>query len=217
MVKYLFLCLGLGVTLVSCAQRSNKKSPYMSDEAIRKLPASDTATFAEGCFWCTEAQFQQLNGVLKVVSGYTGGHVPNPTYEMVCSDTTGHAEACNIIYDPRVISYEELLKAFWMSHDPTTLDRQGNDMGTQYRSAIFYHNEEQKDLAMEYKKKLDASGAWDKPIVTSIEPYGIFYPAEDYHQDYYNNNKFQPYCQFVIRPKLEKFDKVFKKYLKPGT
>jgi peptide-methionine (S)-S-oxide reductase len=216
MLKYLLLCTGLIITISSCAQKSSN-SPYMSDKEIRELPKVDTATFAEGCFWCTEAQFQQLEGVVKVVSGYTGGHTPNPTYEMVCADTTGHAEACNIIYDPSKISYEELLKAFWYSHDPTQLDRQGNDVGTQYRSAIFYHSEKQKELAEEYKKKLNASGAWDKPIVTTIEPYTIFYPAEDYHQDYYNNHKFQPYCQFVIRPKLAKFEKVFKDELKKNN
>ena len=188
----------------------------MPDNEIKKLPKTDTATFAEGCFWCTEAKFQTLDGVVKIVSGYTGGHVPNPTYEMVCSDSTGHAEACNIIYDPSKISYEELLKAFWYSHDPTQLNRQGNDVGTQYRSAIFYHNEEQKQLAEKYKKKLEDAKLWSKPIVTTIEPYGPFYLAEDYHQNYYNNNQSQPYCQFVIRPELEKFEKVFKDKLKPG-
>lgn len=174
----------------------------------------DTATFAEGCFWCTESFFQQLRGVKKVISGYSGGHVAHPTYEEVCTGTTGHAEACDIIYDPSEISYTQLLQAFWESHDPTTLDRQGNDIGTQYRSAIFYHNEQQKDLAEAYKKKLDASGAYRSPIVTSIEPLRNFYPAEEYHQDYYNLHKSQPYCQFVIRPKLEKFRKVFKDELK---
>lgn len=174
----------------------------------------DTATFAEGCFWCTESFFQQLRGVKKVISGYSGGHTANPTYEEVCTGTTGHAEACDIIYDPSEISFTQLLQAFWESHDPTTVDRQGNDIGTQYRSAIFYHNEQQKDLAEAYKKKLDASGAYRSPIVTSIEPFRNFYPAENYHQDYYNLHKSQPYCQLVIRPKLEKFRKVFKDELK---
>lgn len=174
----------------------------------------DTATFAEGCFWCTEAFFQQLKGVEKVVSGYSGGHVPNPTYEQVCTGTTGHAEASEIIYDPSVISYDQLLEAFWESHDPTTLNRQGNDVGTQYRSVIFYRNEAQKQKAEAYKQKLNASGAFSAPIVTAIEPLKNFYPAERYHQDYYENNPNQPYCQMVIRPKLEKFRKVFKDELK---
>lgn len=174
----------------------------------------DTAVFAEGCFWCTEAFFQQLKGVKEVVSGYSGGHVPNPTYEQVCSGTTGHAEASQIVYDPSQISYDELLEAFWESHDPTTLNRQGNDVGTQYRSVVFYRNERQKEKAETYKQKLNASGAFNAPIVTAIEPLRNFYPAEGYHQDYYNNNPNQPYCQLVIRPKLEKFRKVFKNELK---
>jgi len=202
-------------TLTSCGQHLASQQ-YLNHETmtVQTKKPLDTATFAEGCFWCTEAFFQQLDGVVEVIPGYTGGHVPNPTYEMVCSDTTGHAEACNIIYDPEKISYEELLKAFWYSHDPTQLNRQGNDVGSQYRSAIFYHNDYQRRLAETYKKRLDASGAWDKPIVTTIEPYTIFYPAEDYHRNYYNRHPDQPYCQFVIRPKLEKFEKVFKDKLK---
>ncbi|HVB04523.1 MAG TPA: peptide-methionine (S)-S-oxide reductase MsrA [Chitinophagaceae bacterium] len=186
----------------------------MTDEQIHSMSAVDTATFAEGCFWCTEAVFQQLHGVVKVQSGYAGGHVPNPTYEEVCTGTTGHAEACNIIYDPSKISYDELLAVFWYTHDPTQLNRQGNDEGTQYRSAIFFHNNTQMEKAESYKKKLDASGSWNKPIVTSIEPFTNFYPAEKYHQDYYEQHGGQPYCQFVIRPKLEKFRKAFKNFLK---
>jgi peptide-methionine (S)-S-oxide reductase len=143
--------------------------------------------------------------------------VPNPTYDQVCSKTTGHAECLNILYDPAKITYEELLKVFWEVHDPTTLNRQGADVGTQYRSVIFYHNATQKALAEKYKTELDKSGAWDNPIVTTLEPMTIFYPAEDYHQNYYNNNTGQGYCQFVIRPKLEKFEKVFKDKLKPQT
>ncbi|HEX5552759.1 MAG TPA: peptide-methionine (S)-S-oxide reductase MsrA [Chitinophagaceae bacterium] len=174
----------------------------------------DTATFGEGCFWCTEAFFEQLKGVKKVESGYSGGHVANPTYAEVCTGTTGHAEVSNIIYDPAVITFDKLLEAFWESHDPTTLNRQGNDVGTQYRSVIFYHNDSQKLLAEKYKQKLDASGAFNAPIVTAIQPLENFYPAENYHQDYYDNNPNQPYCQMVIRPKLEKFRKVFKSELK---
>jgi len=175
---------------------------------------TDTATFAAGCFWCVEAVFQELKGVLSVTSGYTGGNIKNPTYSEVCSGVTGHAEACQIIYDPKVISYDELLEAFWSSHDPTTLNRQGADQGTQYRSAIFYHNEQQKQLAEAYKAKLNAEKAFAKPIVTEISPAGAFYKAEDYHQNYYSENGNAPYCTFVIAPKLEKFRKVFKDKLK---
>ncbi len=174
----------------------------------------DTATFGTGCFWCTEAIFQQLEGVEKVTSGYSGGTVVNPTYEEVCSKTTGHAECLNIVYDPSKISFDELLEVFWQTHDPTTLNRQGADAGPQYRSVVFYHNEEQKMKTAKYKADLDKSGAFNNPIVTTLEPFTVFYPAEAYHQNYYNNNTSQGYCQFVIRPKLDKFEKVFKSKLK---
>ena len=176
--------------------------------------ALDTATLAAGCFWCVEAVFQNLKGVQSVVSGYAGGGVENPSYEEVSSGSTGHAEACQIAYDPKQISYAEILEAFWKAHDPTTLNRQGNDAGTQYRSAIFYRDDEQKKLAEHYKKELDSAGAFDGPIVTEIVPYTNFYKAEDYHQDYYNQHGSQPYCTFVIRPKVEKFRKAFKDKLK---
>ncbi|PWK77149.1 peptide-methionine (S)-S-oxide reductase [Mucilaginibacter oryzae] len=174
----------------------------------------DTATFATGCFWCTEAKFQQLKGVEKVISGFSGGHVANPSYELVCTGTTGHAEACNIIYDPAIISYDELLAAFFVAHDPTQLNRQGNDVGTQYRSAIFYHNNAQKQKAQYYISKLNAEKAYKNPIVTQVVPYKAFYKAEDYHQNYFNQNGEQPYCKYVIQPELEKFKKVFKNKLK---
>jgi peptide-methionine (S)-S-oxide reductase len=174
----------------------------------------EIATFGNGCFWCTEAIFQQLEGVNSVVSGYSGGTVKNPSYKEVCNGTTGHAEVIQIHYDPAKVSYETLLEAFWGSHDPTTLNRQGNDVGTQYRSVIFYHNDAQKKLAETYKQKLNASGAFDDPIVTEISPFTTFYKAENYHQDYYNLNGKEPYCQFVIQPKLDKFQKVFKEKLK---
>ena len=174
----------------------------------------DTATFAAGCFWCVEAVFQNLDGVISVTSGYSGGNVINPSYREVCNGTTGHAEACNIIFDPSKISYDELLEVFWKTHDPTTMNRQGNDEGTQYRSAIFYHNETQKQLAEKYKKELDASGAFNAPIVTEISAYKNFFKAEDYHQNYFNENGDQPYCRFVIQPKVDKFKKVFKDKLK---
>ena len=173
-----------------------------------------TATFGNGCFWCTEAVFQRLKGVKTVVSGYSGGSVKNPTYRQVCTGTTGHAEAIQITYDPKEISYEDLLAVFWHTHDPTTKDRQGNDVGTQYRSVIFYHSDEQKQLAEENKKKLDESGLFRAPIVTEIVPSTEFYRAEDYHQNYYNQNSGQPYCRAMIGPKLEKLKKVFKDKLK---
>ena len=174
----------------------------------------DNATFGTGCFWCTDAVFQQLKGVIKVTSGYSGGQIENPTYKEICNGDTGHAECLDIEFDPSMISFEELLEVFWKTHDPTTINRQGGDMGTQYRSVIFYHDESQKALAEKYKRELDASGAYPAPIVTSLEPFTVFYSAEDYHQDYYNNNTGQGYCQLVIRPKLEKFEKVFKGKLK---
>jgi peptide-methionine (S)-S-oxide reductase len=172
------------------------------------------ATFGAGCFWCTEAQFQQLKGVVRVESGYSGGQVANPTYKQVCTGTTGHAEVTNIIYDPKEISFDELLAAFWTSHDPTQLNRQGNDVGTQYRSVIYYHNEEQKQKSEDYKRKLNDEKAYGGPVVTEISPATTFYKAEDYHQNYYNENGSQPYCVFVVKPKLDKFKKVFKDKLK---
>lgn len=208
-----FFSTFLMITLSSCAQQQQKLTD-MNNDPIPTGLNTDTATFGEGCFWCTEAFFQRLNGVLKVVSGYGGGHVENPSYEQVCDKITGHAELARIIYDPSKITYDELLEVFWKTHDPTTLNQQGNDVGPQYRSVIFYHNDEQKQKAEHYKALLDKSGAWTKPIITAIEPFKNFYPAENYHQDYYNNNQEQGYCRFVIRPKLEKFEKVFKNKLK---
>jgi len=175
----------------------------------------EVATFGAGCFWCVEAIFKHLEGVESVVSGYSGGDVNNPTYEEVCSGSTGHAEACQLTYDPSKITYTELLEVFWQLHDPTTLNRQGEDVGTQYRSVIFYHNAQQKKLAEKHKKELDESGAWHNPIVTAINPYKNFYRAEEYHQEYYKLNADNPYSTFVILPKMEKFKKVFKDKLKP--
>lgn len=174
----------------------------------------DTATFASGCFWCTEAIFQELEGVVSVESGYTGGQIKNPAYREVCDGSTGHAEAVRIVYIPEIISYTELLEVFFMTHNPTTLNRQGADSGTQYRSAIFYYNEKQKLEAERIIKDLDASVAWEDPIVTEVSPADAFYLAEDYHQDYFNNNRTAAYCNFVIVPKLEKFKKVFSDKLK---
>jgi peptide-methionine (S)-S-oxide reductase len=175
----------------------------------------DTATFGTGCFWCTEAIFEQLDGVIKVTSGYMGGTVKNPSYKEVCTGETGHAECVQVVYEPSKISYDELLKVFFEVHDPTSLNRQGADVGTQYRSAIFYHTPEQKEKADYYKAELNKNGAFDKPVVTEITPASAFYVAEDYHQEYYQNNKnTNPYCSIVIRPKLEKFQKVFASKIK---
>ncbi|RTQ46034.1 peptide-methionine (S)-S-oxide reductase [Hymenobacter gummosus] len=177
----------------------------------------ELATFGAGCFWCVEAVFQNLKGVEKVVSGYTGGRIANPTYKEVCSGLTGHNEVIQITFDPQIISFEELLEIFWKTHDPTTLNRQGNDVGTQYRSGIYYHNEEQKRLAEAYKQKLNEAQAFDQPIVTEVLPAGPFYQAEDYHQNYYNQNSSQPYCQFVARPKVEKVKALFGEKLKASA
>ncbi len=204
------------LVLTSCAGQINQKKSMGEDKPLAAAAhvATDTATFGTGCFWCTEAVFQRLEGVVKVISGYSGGTVAHPTYEQVSTGTTNHAECCQVIYDPKKITYDELLEVFWKTHDPTTLNRQGNDVGTQYRSAIFYHNEEQKEKAEHYKEEINKSGAYDKPVVTTIEPYSVFYSAEEYHQDYYNSNPGQMYCRYVIQPKVEKFEKIFKDKLK---
>ncbi len=175
---------------------------------------TETITFGSGCFWCTEAIFQRLKGVEAVKSGYSGGSTENPTYEQVCSGETGHAEVVQVEYNPSQISFDELLEVFWNTHDPTTLNRQGNDRGTQYRSAIFYHDDEQRKLAEAYKQKLDSSDVWPDPIVTEITPFSNFYAAEGYHDDYFNQNGSQPYCSFVVAPKVDKFKKVFADKLK---
>jgi peptide-methionine (S)-S-oxide reductase len=221
-VNRFYRCMSVLCTLFaisSCAEHKSQLQ-FMPEEKLMTSmsnvsnASTDTATFGSGCFWCTEAIFQRLDGVVKVVSGYSGGTVPNPSYEQVCTGTTGHAEVVNVIYDPSKVSFDELLSVFWKTHDPTTLNRQGNDIGTQYRSVIFYHNAEQREKAGMYKAALDTSGAWNKPIVTAIEPLKNFYSAENYHQNYFNNNSRAMYCQYVIRPKLEKFEKVFKEQLK---
>lgn len=220
----LLTVMAISISWQACAQQDNPGiSTNNSPKAIMNtndtpLPGDsryDTATLANGCFWCTEAIFEELKGVISATSGYTGGHVVNPTYKEVCTGTTGHAECLQIVYDPKLISFDELLEVFWQTHDPTTLNRQGNDVGPQYRSGVFYHNEEQKQKASEYKEALNKSGAFDNPIVTEITPFETFYPAEDYHQEYFaNNENNNPYCRIVIRPKLDKFRKVFKDKLK---
>ena len=211
-----FLALFFISALGGCVAetQTNKMSASMMNLTER----TDTATFATGCFWCTEALFEGLSGVLKVTSGYSGGKSVNPTYEDVSTGQSGHAECVEIVYEPSKISYDELLEAFFQAHDPTSLNRQGADVGTQYRSAIFYHNASQKERAEYYKAELNKSGAYAKPIVTEIAPFSKFYAAEDYHQEYYQNNKYSnPYCAMVIRPKMEKFQKVFAKKLKSNN
>ena len=177
-------------------------------------PSSETATLGGGCFWCTEAVFDQLDGVTDVVSGYAGGHIQNPTYRQVCDGTTGHAEAVQVRFDPTKISFREILEVFFSTHDPTTLNRQGNDVGPQYRSAIFTHSEEQRRAAAELIAELNESGAWPNPIVTEVTPFTNFYPAEEYHQEYFANNGRQPYCQYVVAPKVAKFRKQYAARLK---
>lgn len=172
------------------------------------------ATFGMGCFWCSEAVFQRLNGVTAVRSGYEGGRIANPSYDEVCTGNTGHAEVIEVTYDPAKIKYEELLEVFWKTHDPTTLNRQGADVGTQYRSVIFYHTEEQKAIAEKYKKELNAAKAFPDPIVTAINKASTFYVAENYHQDYFRRNGSEPYCKAVILPKMQKLEKLFKSRLK---
>jgi peptide-methionine (S)-S-oxide reductase len=174
----------------------------------------DTVTLGGGCFWCLEAVYRELTGVEKVESGYSGGTVSNPTYEQVCTGTTGHAEVVQVTFDPAIISFREILEIFFSIHDPTTLNRQGNDVGTQYRSAIFYHSEEQKSIAEAMIRELDEAGHWRTPIVTEVAPFTTFYRAEDYHQEYYQNNNRQPYCRVVIAPKLAKFRKQYVTKLK---
>ena len=206
----------LSANSYSKEKSSNAVNVMKQGKQAKVIPGikKDTATFAAGCFWCVEEQFKQLNGVLSVISGFSGGTVSHPTYEQVCTGTTGHAEACNIIYDPSKISYADLLSAFFVAHDPTELNRQGNDVGTQYRSAIFYHNDNQKNQARFYIKRLDDEKAYGSKIVTEVVPYKVFYKAEGYHQNYYDNNSEVPYCRLVIKPKLDKFRKVFKEKLK---
>lgn len=221
--------LKIAVTLVAafffisaCGQNKiTEKKSTMNTEPTNKNQSFetsenniDTATFGAGCFWCVEAVFQRMDGVIKVKSGYTGGAIKNPTYKEVCSGLTGHAEVCEILYDKTKVSFDELLEVFWKTHDPTTPNQQGNDHGTQYRSAVFYHNDEQKQLAEKYKKELNASNAYPKPVVTEITPATTFYEAENYHQDYFNANGSQPYCKFVIQPKVDKFEKIFKDKVK---
>lgn len=218
-MKSLKFMMGLLILAnLACAQQTpSQKLKNMKDlpkTSIQVPEGLEVATLGGGCFWCTEAIYLDLKGVERVQSGYSGGYIDKPSYKQVTSGTTGHAEVIQFLYDPTVISYGEILEIFWSTHDPTTLNRQGNDVGPQYRSAVFYHSEEQKKEAEFYKNKLNESGAFNRPIVTEITPFTNFYVAEDYHQNYFNENGMQPYCQFVIRPKVEKFKKAFAEKLK---
>jgi peptide-methionine (S)-S-oxide reductase len=215
--RFLVLMLGISTGMLACQASENTavNSSNSSDMTAQPDQKTDTAYLAAGCFWCIEAIYQQLDGVISVTSGYTAGQLKNPTYKEVCTGTTGHAEAARIVFNPEKISFDELLEVFWKTHDGTTLNRQGADVGTQYRSGIYYINDEQKATATKYKTELNASGAFDKPLVTEILPFdGIFYVAEDYHQNYYNQNGEQGYCRMVIQPKVDKFRKVFPEKLK---
>ena len=202
--------------LGACGPQDNnsKTSNDMAELNQHDMSLLETATFGGGCFWCTEAVFQEVKGVQSVVSGYSGGSVANPSYREVTSGSTGHAEVIQVKYDPEVVSYLQLLEIFFKTHDPTTLNRQGADVGTQYRSVIFYHNPRQKEMAERVKETLDSEKIWKDPIVTEITEFNEFYKAEDYHQNYFENNPNQAYCQFVIVPKLEKLEKLFKNQLK---
>lgn len=209
-LKILFLILVSTIFTFAFALNGNNygKDSIMSNDKLEK------ATLGSGCFWCTETIFEKLSGVESSISGYSGGTTESPSYKEVCSGNTGHAEVVQVTYDPSIISYAELLEVFWKVHDPTTLNKQGNDVGTQYRSVVFYHNEEQKKIAEDYKNKLEIAKIYNSPIVTEITKFDKFYPAENYHQDYYELNKSEPYCSFVITPKVKKFEEVFKNKLK---
>ena len=195
-------------------QTKKQKSEFIKPIPMNVTQGKEIATFAGGCFWCTEAVFLEIKGVEKVVSGYTGGNIPNPTYKDICTGTTDHAEAIQITYDPKIVAYKDLLEIFFSSHNPTTLNRQGADVGTQYRSEIFYHSLEQKKQAEEYIALIEKEKLYDNPVVTAISSAVVFYVAEDYHQNYYNQNSSQGYCQMVIAPKLEKLRKYYQSKLK---
>lgn len=209
-----FVSLFISLVITSCTAQEKKTLPANQQKQTTMDQNIEMATLAGGCFWCTEAIFLDLKGVKTVVSGYIGGKTPNPTYKEICTGTTGHAEAIQITYDPKEISYGELLEIYFATHDPTTLNRQGNDVGTQYRSEIFYHSEKQKEIANDYIDLLVQEKIFNSPIVTKLSPAVTFYPAEDYHQNYYNQNKTQSYCHYVITPKIEKLKKYYKTKLK---
>lgn len=213
-VTFLLMCAGCTGQQKEQTEEKSKEADSVKTMDIKDTTLRDTATFGAGCFWCGEAIFQEILGVKSVKSGYAGGTTKNPTYKEICSGKTGHVEVTQIIYDPGVTTFKELLEVFWQIHDPTSRDKQGNDVGPQYRSAVFYHNISQKEEAEFYKNKLNEEKAYAKPVITEISPMTEFYRAEDYHQDYYKNNADQTYCVYTIRPKLDKFREAFKSKLK---
>jgi peptide-methionine (S)-S-oxide reductase len=210
-MKQILIIIITGFVLMSC-------SDYKAEKTTEKIEINksdmDTITLGAGCFWCVEAIFQDIKGVESVVSGYSNGTIKNPAYKEVCTGRTGHAEVCQVVYDPEIVSLAKILEVFWQVHDPTTLNRQGADVGTQYRSGIYYHNDSQKKVALSILNKLNANKVFENPIVTEIEEIKMFYPAEENHQDYYSSNGDQPYCRAVISPKIEKFKKSFAEILK---
>lgn len=215
--KSAYILFSLGILTLGMSKCSEAEGVETTNEQEKEMVNTenlDTATFGGGCFWCTEAIFEMVEGVTDVKSGYSGGPSNNPTYKEVCSGMSGHAEVIQVVFDSSKVSYTELLEIFWKTHDPTTLNQQGADKGTQYRSVIFYHSQQQKKIAEELKQKLELAKVWDNPIVTEISESSSFYDAEKYHQNYYNDNKSQGYCQFVITPKVDKFKKVFADKLK---
>lgn len=216
-MRILFLFPVIAVISAACGgpPPAAAVSQVPDDTLILPMDSFEVTTLGAGCFWCVEAVFQDLKGVKKVESGYSGGSVKNPSYKEVCAGTTGHAEVVQVTFDPKEISFASILEIFFATHDPTTLNRQGADVGTQYRSAVFYHNDEQKRVAELAKKAAAESGEWPNPIVTEIVSFSNFYKAEDYHQDYFSQNESQPYCQIVIAPKMDKFRKRFAELLKP--
>ena len=219
-MKFSIITTVLLLNMWSCSgqpESSSKNSQVAKDEIIKSMDSLEVATLGAGCFWCVEAIFQDIKGVKKVESGYSGGSIKNPSYKEVCNGTTGHAEVVQVTFDPKEVAFSSILEVFFSTHDPTTLNRQGADVGTQYRSAIFYHSEEQKKVAELAKEAAQSSGDWSNTIVTEISAYSNFYKAEDYHQDYYNQNGTQPYCQIVITPKIDKFKKKFEALLKEDS
>jgi len=210
-MKQLITTIIVGFVLISC---NDFKAEKITTDTENSYKGMEKITLGAGCFWCVEAIFQDIRGVENVISGYAGGDIKNPSYKQICTGTTGHAEVCELTYNPSIVSLEKILEVFWKTHDPTTLNRQGGDVGTQYRSAIFYHTEVQKETARTVFNQLDDAGAFINPIVTEITEINNFYPAEDYHQDYFDINGEQPYCRAVISPKVEKFKKVFSDILK---
>jgi peptide-methionine (S)-S-oxide reductase len=209
-----FLIFGLNITSINAQKKPIEKMKNLPSTTLSVPNGLEVATFGGGCFWCTEAIYEDVKGVQKVMSGYGGGHIANPTYKQVTSGTTGHAEVIQLFFDPKIITYQELLEIFWSTHDPTTLNRQGADVGAQYRSVIYYHSDQQKNEANFYKEQLNKEKVFSQPVVTEISAFQNFYVAENYHQNYFRDNGMQPYCQYVILPKVEKFKKAFAHQLK---